>query len=142
MGSPPVGACHRFNGGLRGALRSPRGSQITPQLGREGRNAGPPRPLGRQRVETSELRKIVRKAIAGDEGAAGALFDHYHPRVFAYALSKLRNRSDAEDVASEAFARVLRDIDKFRCISKYGSLMFVIFVCFNNRFDSCYNFFY
>ena len=65
-------------------------------------------------METSELRKIVRKAIAGDEEAAGALFDHYHPRVFAYALSKLRNRSDAEDVASEAFARVLRDIDKFR----------------------------
>lgn len=65
-------------------------------------------------METSELRKIVRKAIAGDEGAAGALFDHYHPRVFAYALGKLRNRSDAEDVASEAFARVLRDIDKFR----------------------------
>ncbi|MDQ3620460.1 MAG: RNA polymerase sigma factor [Actinomycetota bacterium] len=65
-------------------------------------------------METTELRKIVRKAIAGDEEAAGALFDHYHPRVFAYALSKLRNRSDAEDVASEAFARVLRDIDKFR----------------------------
>lgn len=65
-------------------------------------------------METSELRKIVRKAIAGDEDAAGALFDHYHPRVFAYALSKLRNRSDAEEVASEAFARVLRDIDKFR----------------------------
>jgi RNA polymerase sigma-70 factor (ECF subfamily) len=57
---------------------------------------------------------MVRKASRGDERAAGNLFDHYYPRVYAYALAKLRNTPDAEDVASETFARVLRDLDRFR----------------------------
>lgn len=65
-------------------------------------------------METPDLKRIVRKASRGDESAAGSLFDHYYPRVYAYALAKLRNTPDAEDVASETFARVLRDLSRFR----------------------------
>jgi RNA polymerase sigma-70 factor (ECF subfamily) len=65
-------------------------------------------------VETPELKRATRKAAGGDEQAAAALFDHYHPRVFRYALARLRDRADAEDIASETFARVLRDLDRFR----------------------------
>src|SRR5918999_967324 len=57
---------------------------------------------------------MVRRASRGDESAASGLFDHYYPRIYAYALAKLRNTPDAEDVASETFARVLRDLDRFR----------------------------
>jgi RNA polymerase sigma-70 factor, ECF subfamily len=67
-----------------------------------------------QDVETSDLRSVVKRAAGGDEGAAAELFDTFHPRVFRYALGKLRNPSDAEDVAAETFARVLRDLGKFR----------------------------
>lgn len=65
-------------------------------------------------MDTPELKRTVRRAAGGDEEAAGTLFDEYHPRVYAYALAKLRKPADAEDVASETFARVLRDLDKFR----------------------------
>lgn len=56
----------------------------------------------------------MRRAARGDEKAAGALFDHYYPRVFRYARGKLSRDADAEDVAAETFARVLRGLDKFR----------------------------
>ena len=42
------------------------------------------------------------------------MFDHYHPRIYRYALGKLRKPSDAEDVAAETFSRVLRDLDRFK----------------------------
>lgn len=65
-------------------------------------------------METQELRREVKRAARGDRDAAAILFDEYHPRVFRYALSKLGNPAEAEDVASETFARVLRDLDRFR----------------------------
>ena len=65
-------------------------------------------------MDTTELKQAVQDAARGDETAAAKLFDHYHPRVFRYALAKLRRRADAEDVAAETFARVLRDLERFR----------------------------
>ena len=65
-------------------------------------------------METAELRNHVRRAARGDEHAAGLLFDHYYPRVFRYARGKLGREVDAEDVAAETFARVLRSLDRFR----------------------------
>lgn len=85
---------------------------ITFQKARFRRNAGEPTSLEDQDVESSDLKSVVRLAAGGDEGAAAMLFDAFHPRVFRYALGKLRNPSDAEDVAAETFARVLRDLGK------------------------------
>ena len=61
-----------------------------------------------------DLRRAVRRAAAGEEEAAALLFDTYHPRVFRYALGKLGNAADAEDVAAETFAKVLVNLDRFR----------------------------
>jgi RNA polymerase sigma-70 factor (ECF subfamily) len=61
-----------------------------------------------------DLKREVRRAARGDGDAAALLFDHYHPRVFRYAVAKLRDEVEAEDVAAECFARVLRDIRNFR----------------------------
>jgi RNA polymerase sigma-70 factor (ECF subfamily) len=65
-------------------------------------------------VEISDLRKQVKSAARGDENAAAVLFDAYYGRVFRYAYGRLGNESDAEDVAAETFARVVRDLGKFR----------------------------
>jgi RNA polymerase sigma-70 factor, ECF subfamily len=65
-------------------------------------------------VDTAELRKNVKRAARGDQSAAAELFDAYYGRVFRYAYGKLRNQNDAEDVAAETFARVVRDLGKFR----------------------------
>jgi RNA polymerase sigma-70 factor (ECF subfamily) len=65
-------------------------------------------------VDERNLKRLVRSTARGDEQAAGELFDHYHARVYRYALTKLWNKEAAEDVASETFARVLRDLDRFK----------------------------
>ena len=66
------------------------------------------------KLNSEELRRVVRFAQKGDRGAAAQLFDHYHPRVYRYALSKLRNTQEAEDAAAETFAKILRELPKFR----------------------------
>jgi len=65
-------------------------------------------------VETAQLKQEVRRAARGDEESAALLFDHYYPRLYRYALARLGASQDAEDVAAETFARVLRDLDRFR----------------------------
>lgn len=61
-----------------------------------------------------DLKHLVREAAAGKGDAAGELFDEYYPRLYRYSLGKLSHPLDAEDVAAETFARVLKDIGKFR----------------------------
>lgn len=70
-------------------------------------------PLEKSEVDQYRLKKLVKSAAHGDGEAAGLLFDLYHPRVYRYALAKLRDAPAAEDVASETFARVLRDLGHF-----------------------------
>jgi RNA polymerase sigma-70 factor (ECF subfamily) len=65
-------------------------------------------------VDESRLKQQIRRAARGEEEAAAELFDHYYPRVYRYALAKLGTEQDAQDVASEAFAKVLRELDRFR----------------------------
>lgn len=65
-------------------------------------------------MEKEELKREVKGAARGDRHAAALLFDTYHPRLYRYALAKLGSPADAEDVASETFARVLGKLDSFR----------------------------
>lgn len=65
-------------------------------------------------MDSSEVRREVRKAAGGDEAAAALLFDHFYPRVYRYAAAKLGNPPDAEDIAAETFARALKGLDRFR----------------------------
>lgn len=64
-------------------------------------------------MEPRDLKRAVRRAAKGDEPSAGELFDEFYPRVYRYALAKLGNPMDAEDVAAETFAKVLRGLDRF-----------------------------
>jgi RNA polymerase sigma-70 factor (ECF subfamily) len=65
-------------------------------------------------VDRSDLRQQVKRAARGDQDAAALIFDAYYGRVYRYAYGRLGNPSDAEDVAAETFARVLRDLGRFR----------------------------
>ena len=65
-------------------------------------------------MEDRELKQVVRKAARGDRAAGAVLFDTYRPRLYRYALGRLGSPADAEDVASETFARVLSKLDGFR----------------------------
>jgi RNA polymerase sigma-70 factor (ECF subfamily) len=68
----------------------------------------------KEKSETRDLERLVRSASKGDKGAAAVLFDRYYPRVYRYALVRLKSRMDAEDVAAETFAKVLRELKRFK----------------------------
>ncbi len=59
------------------------------------------------------LRRVVELAARGERRALEELFDRYAERVYRYALVGLRNHHDAEDVTSEVFLGVLRNLRNF-----------------------------
>lgn len=50
----------------------------------------------------------------GAPAAAEALFDRYHEKVYGLAMSILKNKSDAEEVAQDVFLTVVRNGDRFQ----------------------------
>lgn len=65
-------------------------------------------------MDVEDLKRAVRGAARGNQDDAAALFDHLYPRLYRYAFARLSSEQDAEDVASETFAKVLRGLDRFR----------------------------
>ena len=63
-------------------------------------------PLG-----TNDADLVVRART--DRVAFGRLYDLYYPRIFRYCLRRLFLRAVAEDVTSDVFLRVARQIPKF-----------------------------
>ncbi len=52
-------------------------------------------------------RQVIQAAQAGDLEALGALYDAHINQVYRYALARLGNVHDAEDVAEEIFLKML-----------------------------------
>lgn len=65
-------------------------------------------------MDVEDLKREVRRAARGDQDSAAALFDHLYPRLYRYAFARLSSEQDAEDIASETFAKVLRGLDRFK----------------------------
>lgn len=61
----------------------------------------------------SDLRDVVAAAQDGDGQALAALYDAFSDRVYRYALVILRDHEAAEDVTSDVFLGVLRNIGSF-----------------------------
>jgi RNA polymerase sigma-70 factor (ECF subfamily) len=58
-----------------------------------------------------ELVEGIRRACEAD---FNELYDRYFQRVYSFALARLRNRADAEEVVQESFTAVFRSIDAYR----------------------------
>ncbi|MFH1682017.1 MAG: sigma-70 family RNA polymerase sigma factor [Candidatus Eisenbacteria bacterium] len=58
-------------------------------------------------------RKLVARALAGEEGAFRALLRRYQRDVFNLAFRILKNREDAEDAAQEVFVRVYQSLGQY-----------------------------
>lgn len=66
-----------------------------------------------KRAATAEdLSQAIRAARRGDEAAFRALYREIQPRLLRYLTARLG--ADAEDVASECWLRVTRDLNTFR----------------------------
>ncbi|MPZ22301.1 MAG: sigma-70 family RNA polymerase sigma factor [Dehalococcoidia bacterium] len=62
----------------------------------------------------SDLRELVESARTGNDEAIGELYDRYFLRVFRFVYARTGNTHDAEDIAGEAFLKVVRAIRTFR----------------------------
>src|SRR6202012_3228218 len=72
----------------------------------------------------TELRdepRMIASILAGDTHLFHELIRPYERRVYAMALSFLRNEADAEDVAQEAFLKAFRNLASFRGEAKFGT---------------------
>jgi RNA polymerase sigma-70 factor (ECF subfamily) len=59
-------------------------------------------------------RETVDRARAGDQQALADLYDWYMPRVYRYAVARLGNTVEAEDLTEEVFLKMLGAIGDFR----------------------------
>jgi len=76
-------------------------------------------------VPTDDL-VLVRRAQAGDRAAFRVLFERYHRRVYAVALSVLKVPQDAHDVVQEAFVKVHRHLPDFQGNSSFYTWLYRI----------------
>jgi RNA polymerase sigma-70 factor (ECF subfamily) len=61
-----------------------------------------------------EVTILVNRAKAGDRAAYGELVERFQPTVYAVALARLRNPSEAQELAQEVFVHVMTKLDQLR----------------------------
>jgi RNA polymerase sigma-70 factor (ECF subfamily) len=62
----------------------------------------------------ADLAIVVRRAQSGDHEAFGALIEQFQPTVYAIALRRLGNASDALELTQEVFLHILQRMDQLR----------------------------
>ena len=70
--------------------------------------------LDREDTAWAELAVLVRQAQAGDRDAFGSLVEQFQPTVYAIALRRLGNPSDALELTQDVFLHVLERITQLR----------------------------
>ncbi|MFY9852674.1 MAG: sigma-70 family RNA polymerase sigma factor [Terracidiphilus sp.] len=70
--------------------------------------------------------QMIAAILAGDTELYHALIRPYELSVYRMALSYMKNESDAEDVAQEAFLKALRKLSAFRGESKFSTWLISI----------------
>lgn len=57
---------------------------------------------------------IVRRAQEGDEGAFSMLYEEHFDKVFRYMALRVRDRSEAEDMAQQVFVKAFEALPTFK----------------------------
>ncbi len=61
-----------------------------------------------------EIIDLVTQAQTGNRGAFGELVERFQPTVYAVALARLRNPTEAQELAQEVFLHVMRKLPQLR----------------------------
>jgi RNA polymerase sigma-70 factor, ECF subfamily len=72
-------------------------------------------------TELRDESRMIASILAGDAELFHELIRPYERRVYAMALSFLRNEADAEDATQEAFLKAFRNLASFRGDAKFGT---------------------
>lgn len=84
--------------------------------------------------KNSHIEQLLLAISSGDSASMGVLYDLIKTDVFAYALSKLGNKSDAEDITQDTFVQVYKHAKQY--VSKGKPMAWIITIELNliNRF--------
>jgi RNA polymerase sigma-70 factor (ECF subfamily) len=69
--------------------------------------------MAREFIEVNRVHDLLGRIAQGDPVALERFYDEHHTRVYAFALSRLRNAADAADVLNEVMLEVWRGADRF-----------------------------
>jgi RNA polymerase sigma-70 factor (ECF subfamily) len=58
--------------------------------------------------------ETVKRVLEGDQDAFGEIYDAYFRRVFAYALKRVGDRTEAEDLTQETFTQLYRSLESYQ----------------------------
>jgi RNA polymerase sigma-70 factor, ECF subfamily len=72
-------------------------------------------------TELRDESRMIASILAGDAELFHELIRPYERRVYAMALSFLRNEADAEDATQEAFLKAFRNLASFRGDARFGT---------------------
>ena len=61
---------------------------------------------GEARSRDDQVEALIERMSLGDVSAMGELYELIHSDVYAYALSKTANKSDAEDITHDTFLQI------------------------------------
>jgi RNA polymerase sigma-70 factor (ECF subfamily) len=97
----------------------------------------PRRASSRKREKTpwGSDQELVRQILAGSPEHFEMLYEAYFPRVYRFALKRLRDTGEAEDVTQEVFVTVFRALQSFKGES---SLLVWIFGITRNKVNRCF----
>src|SRR5581483_7862465 len=90
------------------------GTGWTPRAGKAVHVIVATRDLDTESRDWAELAAMVVRAQRGDREAFGELVQQFQPTVYAIALRRLANASDALELTQEVFLHVLRRIGQLR----------------------------
>jgi RNA polymerase sigma-70 factor (ECF subfamily) len=68
----------------------------------------------RQDEAWSSDAELVERILSGDQKAFDLLYETYFPRVYGFALKRLRDAGEAEDVTQEVFLTVFNVLGSYR----------------------------
>lgn len=79
-----------------------------------------------ERMDRGGEEELVRRLRAGDEGAFEELHRRHRRRIYAFALKRLEDHAEAEDVTQDVFLQIFRCIESFEGRSSLLTWMFGI----------------
>ena len=65
-------------------------------------------------MDTGSERELVRRMLGGDEGAFDEFFADYFPRLFRFAVTRLRDPDAAEDIVQTSLMAAMRHLGSWR----------------------------
>jgi RNA polymerase sigma-70 factor (ECF subfamily) len=78
------------------------------------RRTAPSRPSRRRNVAWESDTELVKEILAGSRAHFEMLYEAYFPRVYRFALKRIRDSGEAEDVTQEVFVTVFRALKSYQ----------------------------